>query len=57
MLTATERSVRGELTVSVPVAEVAPERYASPDWHSLRLFGGGRHARAFADGVEMGDEL
>jgi hypothetical protein len=57
MTTATERLVGGDQVVSVPTMDAAPERALSPEWHSLRLFGRGRHMGAFQAGAEMPDEL
>jgi hypothetical protein len=57
MTTATERLVGGDQVVSVPLMDAAPERALSPEWHSLRLFGRGRHMGAFQAGAEMPDEL
>jgi hypothetical protein len=57
MSTATERLVDGDPVVSVPSIDAAPESLVSPEWHSLRLFGRGRHFGAFQAGAEMRDEL
>jgi hypothetical protein len=57
MSTATERLVGGDPVVSVPVLEAAAEPVISPEWHSLRLFGRGRHLGAFRAGAETRDEL
>jgi hypothetical protein len=40
---------------AVPAA--IPERSDNPEWHSLRLFGRGRHPRAFVAGAETHDQL
>jgi hypothetical protein len=55
--TATEGLVGGEWVVSVPVVEAIPEAGRDPEWHSLRLFGRGRHSGVFACGVETLDDL
>jgi hypothetical protein len=34
--------------------DLVPEYAGQPEWHSLRLFGGGRHPKAFDAGVETG---
>jgi hypothetical protein len=57
MLIATEGLVGGDGAMSVPLADVIPERYSEPEWHSLRLFGRGRHPGEFAAGVETRDTL
>jgi hypothetical protein len=57
MPTATERLVRGDWTVSAPLAEAPTPRCETPEWHSLRLFGRGRHAGAFDAGAEANDQL
>ena len=57
MPTATEALVGGDSVVSPPLVEAILERFADPEWHSLRLFGRGRHPRAFAAGVETRDAL
>jgi hypothetical protein len=54
---ATETLVAGDLTLGTPSLEAVPESCVSPEWHTLRLFGGGRHPGAFAAGAEMRDEL
>lgn len=56
MSTATERLVDGDQLVRSPL-EAAAEPVVSPEWHSLRLFGRGRHAGVFAAGAEIRDEL
>jgi hypothetical protein len=57
MSTATERLVGGDPVVSVPAMEASAEPVISPEWHSLRLFGRGRHFGAFLAGAELHDEL
>lgn len=57
MLTATERSVRGDWTMSAPSVEVLPERVDNPEWHSLRLFGRGRRPGTFGAGAEQQTQL
>lgn len=57
MSTAIEQLVGGDPVVSVPSIEAAPERALSPEWHSLRLFGRGRHLGVFQAGAEVRDEL
>jgi hypothetical protein len=57
MSTAAERLVGGDQVVSVPPVETLPQRCASPEWHSLRLFGRGRHMGAFHAGAEARNEL
>ena len=57
MPTATEALVDGDAVVSPPLEEAILERLAEPEWHSLRLFGRGRHPHAFAAGVESRDAL
>jgi hypothetical protein len=57
MPTATECSVGGGWNLSAPSAEPIPERGDNPEWHSLRLFGSGRHPGAFAAGAETRDGL
>jgi hypothetical protein len=49
--------VGGDSVVSPPLEEAILERFADPEWHSLRLFGRGRHPHAFAAGVETHDSL
>jgi hypothetical protein len=57
MSSATERSPHGDWALSVPSLATPPEPVDSPEWHSLRLFGSGRHPRAFDGGAEKQDEL
>jgi hypothetical protein len=57
MPTFTDALVAGERTMDTPLAEVMSDVCVSPEWHSLRLFGGGRHRGTFASGAEMHDEL
>lgn len=57
MSTATERLVGGDPVVSVPLIEASVEPAISPEWHTLRLFGRGRHLGAFQAGAERHDEL
>ncbi len=57
MSAATERLVDGDPVVSDPAIEAAAEPGISPEWHSLRLFGRGRHSGAFQAGAERHDEL
>jgi hypothetical protein len=57
MSTATERLVGGDPVVSVPLIEAIAEPAISPEWHTLRLFGSGRHLGAFLAGAERHDEL
>jgi hypothetical protein len=57
MPTAIDAVAGGDWGTSIPAVEPMPERGAHPEWHSLRLFGGGRHRGAFAGGVETGHEL
>ena len=46
--------VVGDWEVSTPLEPVL-ERPHVPEWHSLRLFGRGRHPRTFAAGAETDD--
>jgi hypothetical protein len=55
--TATEGLVGGEWVVAVPVVDAIPEPCRDPEWHSLRLFGRGRHSGVFAAGIETHDDL
>lgn len=57
MTTATDGMVRGDWLGSAPLVQVVPERVDDPEWHTLRLFGRGRHRSGFASGVEVHDEL
>ena len=55
---AAEGLVAGEVKVTIPLEEVAaPERFRAPEWHSLRLFGRGRHPGTFDGGATMRDKL
>lgn len=45
------------LPPSVPAATGAPKGSPSPEWHELRLFGGGRHPVNFEAGRERVVEL
>ncbi len=54
---ATEGLVGGDWTVGGPLVEAIPEPFRDPEWHSLRLFGRGRHRGVFAGGVETRDGL
>jgi hypothetical protein len=56
-MSATDGLAGGDWAVSAPLAEGVLERYSDPEWHSLRLFGRGRHPGAFAAGVETPDAL
>jgi hypothetical protein len=49
--------VGGDWASTAPLVEAILDRYSDPEWHSLRLFGRGRHAGAFAAGVETRDAL
>ncbi len=57
MVVATDTSV-GEMGApdGLPVP-VSPGRIRNPEWHSLRLFGHGRHPGAFHAGAETQGEL
>jgi hypothetical protein len=55
--TSTERLVGCDWAVSPPLVEAIPKRSDDPEWHTLRLFGRGRHPGVFAAGAEMRDEL
>jgi hypothetical protein len=57
MSSATEGSVRADGISIVPSVETPPERTDNPEWHSLRLFGRGRHAGAFLAGAETRPEF
>jgi hypothetical protein len=57
MPTPTEGLVGCDWAVSPPLVEAIPKRSDDPEWHTLRLFGSGRHPGAFAAGAEMHDEL
>ncbi len=57
MPTASDAVARGEWGTVTPAVDATPERARHPEWHSLRLFGGGRRRGAFAGGVETGHEL
>ena len=39
------------------VAEDSARHVAAPEWHTLRLFGQGRHPAFFDAGIERQDEL
>jgi hypothetical protein len=54
MPTAIEAVAGGDWGASPASADLVPERAGQPEWHSLRLFGGGRHPGAFDAGVETG---
>jgi hypothetical protein len=56
MPTATEGLVGGVLALSGPLVD-APPQWRDPEWHTLRLFGRGRHPGAFAAGAETRDDL
>ena len=56
MLMATESLARGDATLSTPPV-VLPLRRDAPEWHTLRLFGRGRHSGAFRAGVETPGEV
>ena len=62
MATATGTPVlAGRAVVGVPTAAAFPgypvqQRFASPEWHILRVFGRGRHCD-FNEGTERLDEL
>jgi hypothetical protein len=45
------------LAPSVPAAICTPNGSPSPEWHELRLFGGGRHPVNFESGRERVVEL
>jgi hypothetical protein len=57
MSTAAERLINGDHVASVPTVETLPQCAVSPEWHSLRLFGLGRHMGAFHAGAETRNEL
>jgi hypothetical protein len=52
MPTAIEAVAGGDWGVSPASMDLVPERAGQPEWHSLRLFGGGRHRGVFDAGVE-----
>jgi hypothetical protein len=54
--TATEGLTGSDWALSSPSVETVLER-RDPEWHTLRLFGRGRHPGAFAAGAEKRDEL
>jgi hypothetical protein len=54
MPTAIEAVAGVELGAGPPLVELVVERLGQPEWHSLRLFGSGRHPTGFAAGVETG---
>jgi hypothetical protein len=54
MPTAIEAVAGGDWGESPASVDLAPVRAGQPEWHSLRLFGGGRHPGAFDAGVETG---
>lgn len=54
---ATESLARGDATPSTPPADVLPLLRDAPEWHTLRLFGRGRHSGAFRAGVETPGEV
>jgi hypothetical protein len=55
---AAEGLVASDVKVSAPQEEVAsPERFRAPEWHSLRLFGRGRHPGTFDLGATLRDKL
>ena len=57
MPTVTDALVAGEWTLDTPLVEGMAHVCVSPEWHSLRLFGGGRHRGTFASGAELHDEM
>ena len=57
MPTATEGLVGGDWSLSPLLVQASAQRADDPEWHTLRLFGRGRHPRAFAAGAETHDEL
>jgi len=58
MLIPALRPVTGEVQLSAPVNEVVDSpRGRAPEWHSLRLFGRGRHPGTFSDGAPVHDTL
>jgi hypothetical protein len=54
MPTASEAVAGGDWGAGDPSVELIPEPVGQPEWHSLRLFGAGRHPGAFDAGVETG---
>jgi hypothetical protein len=54
MPTASEAVAGVELGASPPSVELVAECPGQPEWHSLRLFGSGRHPSGFDAGVETG---
>ena len=57
MPTTTDGLGDGDCGAGAPLAEMMAERCADPEWHSLRLFGQGRHRDVFAGEFETRDEL
>jgi hypothetical protein len=57
MLSATDTSVRELGAPDGLPAPASPGRSGTPEWHSLRLFGRGRHPGAFTAGAETQAEL
>lgn len=57
MLMAAESLACGDATLSTPSVDVLPLRRDAPEWHTLRLFGRGRHSGAFRAGVETPGEV
>jgi hypothetical protein len=57
MPVATDTSVVDERAPGILSAAVRPERSGDPEWHTLRLFGRGRHPRGFDAGAETRTEL
>ena len=56
MPTAIDAVAGGDWGINVPSLDPIPERVGHPEWHSLRLFGGGRRPDAFDAGVETRHE-
>ena len=54
---ATDRLIHGKWTKLVPLTVKGADPVDVPKWHSLRLFGAGRHPRGFNAGAERRAEL
>jgi len=58
MLTSARRPVTDEAHLCVPAEDVVDSQHGGfPEWHSLRLFGRGRHPGTFSDGTPVHDTL
>jgi hypothetical protein len=57
MLSAAEGLTGGDWAAGALLVEAVPERFHDPEWHTLRLFGRGRHPSGFNGGIETLDDL